>query len=365
MANTAILERKCSSQVIQSVVIFVLGFLCATFLALLALPPVWRRAVRLTRRSIEASLPLTREEMLASRDQLRAEYAMALRRVEMQLAEAGTKSSSQTVELARQRRKLDRITTERDQLRLRIAELEELKNSFQREIAARDQIVKQFADKAEEVENALAGRIDELSRLGHLYEEAKLTSTARHVELLAHETEIERLGREMAKLRRERTRAVKKLETAELTDKSVADGIEYERKRIRELQEKLDRSIADISDRDDKIARREREIERLRTRTRESVSDDLKVVELQRENLQLLSELDELQGRLEGSDIRLREAMHDLAARVVVLTASREGQREPILRALDRQSPKFPNRAELPSLEDRIRRISDEVAKTS
>ena len=169
----------------------------------------------------------------------------------------------------------------------------------------------------------------------------------------------------MAKLRRERTRAVKKLETAELTDKSVADGIEYERKRIRELQEKLDRSIADISDRDDKIARREREIERLRTRTRESVSDDLKVVELQRENLQLLSELDELQGRLEGSDIRLREAMHDLAARVVVLTASREGQREPILRALDRQSPKFPNRAELPSLEDRIRRISDEVAKTS
>ena len=40
-----------------------------------ALPPVWRRAVRLTRRGIEASLPLTRQEMQASRDQLRAAQA--------------------------------------------------------------------------------------------------------------------------------------------------------------------------------------------------------------------------------------------------------------------------------------------------
>lgn len=352
---------------IQSVIVFTLGFLCATFLALLALPPIWRRAVRLTKRGIEASLPLSREELLASRDQQRAEYAMAVRRVEMQLAETKSKSSAQTVDLSRQRRKLDRITTERDQLRVRIKELEDLKDRFQGEIKARDEIVKQFASKAEEVEDALATRIQELSQLGELYEEAKLTSTARHVELLANETEIDRLGREMAKLRRERTRAVKKLETVELTDKSVEDSIEYERKRIRELQEKLDRSIADISDRDDKIGRREREIERLKARTQESVSDDLKIIELQRENLQLVSELEDLQGRTEGGDAKLREAMHDLAARVVVLTASREGQREPILRALDKQAPRFPDRTvePPPSLEERIRRVSREAAKSS
>jgi chromosome segregation ATPase len=353
--------------VIQSAIIFLLGFLCATFVALLALPPVWRRAVRLTRRNIEASLPLTREEMLASRDQQRAEYAMALRRVEMQLAEQRTKSSSQTVEASRQRRKMSRLLTDRDQLHARITELEQLRSSFQSEIQARDAIVKQFAAKTEEVEDALSARIDELSNLGQLYEEAKLTSTARHVEVLARETEIERLGREMAKLRRERTRAVKKLQTIDINDKTVADGIEYERRRIRELQEKLDRSIAEISDRDDKISRREREIERLRARTRESVSDDLKVIELQKENLQLVSELEDLQARLEESDTRLREAMQDLAARVVVLTASREGQRDPILRALDKEAPKFPDRTvePPPSLEERILRVSREIAKLS
>lgn len=352
---------------IQSAIIFVLGFLCAAFLALLALPPIWRRAVRLTKRGIEASLPLTREELLASRDQQRAEYAMALRRVEMQLAEAKAKSASQTVEASRQRRKLDRMQTDRDQLRARVAELEALKNTFQGEIQAREEIVKQFAAKAEEVEDALAVRIDELTQLGQLYEEAKLTSTARHVEVLAHETEIERLGREMAKLKRERTRAVKKLETVELTDRSVTDSIEYERNRIRELQKKLDKSIADISDRDEKIARREREIERLKARTRDIVSDDLKVIELQKENLQLASELEQLQAIVEESDARLRESMHDLAARVVVLTASREGQREPILRALDKPTRNFPDRSAdaPPSLEDRIRRISRETAKSS
>lgn len=351
---------------IQSVIIFLLGFLCATFVALLALPPVWRRAVRLTRRGIEASLPLTREELLASRDQQRAEYAMALRRVEMQLAETRTKSSSQTAEASRQRRKLDRLQTDKEQLRARVIELEALKDNFQREIQVREEIVKQFAAKAEEVENALAARIEDLGKLGELYEEAKLTSTARHVELLANETEMDRLGREMAKLRRERTRAVKKLETVELTDKSVTDSIEYERKRIRELQEKLDKSIADLSDRDDKIARREREIERLKARTKEIVSEDLKVIELQKENLQLTAEIEDLQTKLEQDDERMREAMHDLAARVVVLTAAREGQREPIMRALDKQAPKFPDRAvePPPSLEDRIRRVSRERAQS-
>ncbi|MGC4024646.1 MAG: hypothetical protein QM744_05505 [Mesorhizobium sp.] len=351
---------------IQSVIIFLLGFLSATFVALLALPPVWRRAVRLTKRGIEASLPLTREELLASRDQQRAEYAMALRRVEMQLAETKTKSSTQTAEASRQRRKLDRLQTDKEQLRARVTELEALKDNFQREIQAREDIVKQFAAKAEEVENALAARIEELGKLGELYEEAKLTSTARHVELLANETEMDRLGREMAKLRRERTRAVKKLETVELTDKSITDSIEYERKRIRELQEKLDKSIADLSDRDDKIARREREIERLKARTKEIVSEDLKVIELQKENLQLTAEIEDLQTKLEQDDERMREAMHDLAARVVVLTASREGQREPIMRALDKQAPKFPDRAvePPPSLEERIRRVSRERAKS-
>ena len=67
---------------VQSVLFFALGFLCAGFLALMVAPAVWRRAVALTRRRIEASIPLTRSEIQADKDRIRAEYAMATRRLE-------------------------------------------------------------------------------------------------------------------------------------------------------------------------------------------------------------------------------------------------------------------------------------------
>ncbi|MDJ0931911.1 MAG: hypothetical protein QNJ43_15185 [Breoghania sp.] len=46
-------------------------------------PAVWRRAVRLTRRSFEATSPMSLAEVHASRDQLRAEYAVKTRRLEL------------------------------------------------------------------------------------------------------------------------------------------------------------------------------------------------------------------------------------------------------------------------------------------
>ena len=50
---------------IQLLLYFALGFLCAAFLAALVAPAVWRRAVMLTRRRIEASVPLTLDEIRA------------------------------------------------------------------------------------------------------------------------------------------------------------------------------------------------------------------------------------------------------------------------------------------------------------
>ncbi len=68
---------------IQSILFFALGFLCAGFLALMVAPAVWRRAVRLTRRRIEASVPLSLGEIQADKDRIRAEFAMSIRRLEM------------------------------------------------------------------------------------------------------------------------------------------------------------------------------------------------------------------------------------------------------------------------------------------
>lgn len=62
--------------------IFGLGFLLASLIALIALPTVNARATRLARRRIEATLPVSTAEVAAERDHLRAEFAVAQRRLE-------------------------------------------------------------------------------------------------------------------------------------------------------------------------------------------------------------------------------------------------------------------------------------------
>lgn len=67
---------------IETVMIFVLGFLAAALCALLLLPAVNARALRLSQRRIEARLPLSVSEVAAEKDHLRAEFAVARRRLE-------------------------------------------------------------------------------------------------------------------------------------------------------------------------------------------------------------------------------------------------------------------------------------------
>ena len=67
--------------------VFALGFLVASLIALAIAPAFWRRAIRLSTRRLEMQLPLSPAEILAGRDLLRAEFAVERRQLE-QKAEA-------------------------------------------------------------------------------------------------------------------------------------------------------------------------------------------------------------------------------------------------------------------------------------
>src|SRR5260370_4180527 len=66
---------------------FGLGFLAASLLSLVIVPLVHSRSARLTKRRLEASMPLSIEEALAEREHLRAEFAMSTRRLEIRMGE--------------------------------------------------------------------------------------------------------------------------------------------------------------------------------------------------------------------------------------------------------------------------------------
>lgn len=75
------LEQRVA-RVIEQSMIFALGFLMSGLFALLLLPAVWRRALRLSRARLERHLPLSLAEIAAERDRLRAEFAVERRRLE-------------------------------------------------------------------------------------------------------------------------------------------------------------------------------------------------------------------------------------------------------------------------------------------
>src|SRR3954451_8559088 len=101
--------------------IFALGFFVAGLLALLFLPAVQRRAARLSARRLEMQLPLSMEEIVAERDQLRAEFAVERRRIEQKLEAAGEAAAEHMGEIGRHTAMINdlngQLTNTREELR--------------------------------------------------------------------------------------------------------------------------------------------------------------------------------------------------------------------------------------------------------
>jgi len=120
-----------AARVIEQAMVFSLGFLCAGLLALLLLPAVWRRAVRLSRRRLETLTPLSMDEIRAERDLLRAQFAVERRCLEQakeaveatrarDMAELGRRAVARAAAEAR----LEEAQAELAQARRRIEALE-------------------------------------------------------------------------------------------------------------------------------------------------------------------------------------------------------------------------------------------------
>lgn len=101
--------------VIEYVMYFALGFLGAGLLAVAIGPAIWQRAVRLTKRRLEAATPLTLNEFRADKDKLRADFAIATRRLEMRVDALREKLAARVIELDAAASELSALRMERDE----------------------------------------------------------------------------------------------------------------------------------------------------------------------------------------------------------------------------------------------------------
>ncbi|HWA20073.1 MAG TPA: hypothetical protein VG757_13865 [Devosia sp.] len=150
---------------VENIMYFGLGLLVAGLIALAIMPAIWRRAVRLTKKRIEAATPMTMAEFRADKDQLRAEFALSTRRLEMNVEALRRRLSEQLRDINRKRSEVGAIKSERDnhltivreleereaELRRRILDLEKEGADLAQRLRMRD---REYADKVAQLEQA-------------------------------------------------------------------------------------------------------------------------------------------------------------------------------------------------------------------
>lgn len=167
---------------VEMVMIFSLGFLAASLLMLGALPFVHSRAERLTIGRVEASIPFSIAEVHASKDILRAEFAMSTRRQEQAIEHLRSKMMAYARELRRKTPDNGRPQPE-------------VIAGASREGGGRPSAAIGSLEKARAV---LVQKEAEIAKLKRELDERSRASDAQRVELVALKIQIDALNRQLA-----------------------------------------------------------------------------------------------------------------------------------------------------------------------
>ena len=271
---------------IEPIMFFGLGFLAASLLGLIIVPFVHGRAVRLTVRRLEAATPLSMAEIQADKDQLRAEFAMSTRRLEMSVEPRSR--TSRPASLPNSARKPTSSIGSRSSSARKprtIFALEARDKGIKDQLRATEDELEVKTSAVRENERNLADKEAELAKATAALTEHSATSDSQRVEIVALKTQVENLKDQSASLGRDvkntEDRYAREKEASERTSKELADergAVQNLGTRVAQLERQLatqtteaeimSRRIADmemrLTEQSRLLADRERERDQLR-----------------------------------------------------------------------------------------------------
>ncbi|MFC7396323.1 hypothetical protein ACFQU1_03820 [Chelatococcus sp. GCM10030263] len=237
---------------VEAAMIFALGFFAAALLAAFFLPAFNRRTERLVRRRLEAQLPLSRQEMAAERDHLRADFAVAVRRLEREVEKQRTAYAKSQEELGK---RIGTLNALEDELAERSRELDALQtllvearsNDLTADLHQKQATISELERVLRDTRTAVVERDATIAALEAKYQELKLDLDRRRISIVEletrHEADIARLAdaeQKTAQILRELEKTVRRAEEAERQ-------LDIER----EHSETLAQAIADLTTRQD------------------------------------------------------------------------------------------------------------------
>ena len=293
---------------LESGLFFTLGFLVSALLALMVAPAIWRRAVILTRNRIESSVPLTLNEIQADKDQLRAEFAMSTRRLEVNLETLKERAAEQLIEINKKRDELLLLEDQHNEKSERITELETQAAELRSEMKERESLLNTTATDLASVELKLEEKAFAYEELERKYRSTIEEFDNKKIEMVARESHLETIEDEAREAKQSR-----KQEAAENTKlrkelRASQSALNKERSKLDNLNKKMDRMQASMADMESRLERRDADLARLRSKSGDSGNQ---MQELQKENDELQSRNFELEAEVAQTTLRMEALLKD------------------------------------------------------
>jgi chromosome segregation ATPase len=353
-----------------------IGFLVAGLLVIGLIPMVHARAVRLTQRRLEALTPMSMAEIQADKDQLRAEFAMSTRRLEMSVEQMKARTTSQLAEIGKKSEAVGRLKMELSDKAAALLALEAKEKILSDELTGTQQELTAKSEALERAERALAELSAELNKTaGDLHETTSESETQR-VELMALRAQVEVLKSQLDGYEKEtkdlRTRLEQETTGRAAAEQQLADErgrveilggrlVDLERqlldqtteteilgRRVEELVSRLEEQTRFLAERDfaaDQARSEATEAQRVEAGMRAEaevlrsekalIEDQLRVAQAEREKLQrdlaaIKRDTEKAWAAERMENAVLRERINDVAAEVARLTSVLEGPGSPI-----------------------------------
>ena len=175
----------------EPIMYFGIGFLAAALLGLIVIPLVHNRAARLTRRRIDASIPTSIVRIQTDKDKLRAEFAMAARRLEISVETLKTKSFSQLLELDKKSDTINRLKAKLGEATAAVTALEARDKAMRDQLRTAEEEISIKTNAMLEAERAHSDKTADLTRLIGEFDRSSKLADSQKSEIVALRAQIE------------------------------------------------------------------------------------------------------------------------------------------------------------------------------
>ncbi|MCA2377864.1 hypothetical protein ACQZ5D_17150 [Agrobacterium sp. 22-211-1] len=249
---------------IEYAILFGLGFLTATLLALLIAPAIHRRIVAYTENRLRATMPISPQEVRAQKDMARALYAAENAKVRQELDTerekntslrlANEAASSDAYRLGEQNRslslKIEELTLEIGELRAALDNSEERAGAIAMNLTQQEQAANERAAQMSD----LTARLTNLTRE---LDDSKITAATRDLE-------AEQAKQSASRFRKEGETATRELQDVAARNKEAMTAVARESRKVTRLEDQVATVMAKNADLDTMLTLRNQEVARLK-----------------------------------------------------------------------------------------------------